>query len=159
MIQKVEVTEEHKAWVTDCLRKHWSEPMVVSRGKVHQADELPGFIALWNGKPSGLVTYSISENQCEIVTLNSEVEEKGIGTALIEAVKATARAAECNRLWVITTNDNIEAIRFYQKRGFELAVVHRNAIEHSRKLKQSIPLIGNHGIPIRDEVEFEIILL
>jgi GNAT superfamily N-acetyltransferase len=74
---------------------------------------------------------------------------------LIDAVRQEAQRAGCKRLWLITTNDNLTALRFYQRRGFVLVAVHRNAVELSRKLKPQIPLIGEHGIPIRDEIELE----
>ncbi|MGI6669783.1 MAG: GNAT family N-acetyltransferase [Acetivibrionales bacterium] len=93
-----------------------------------------------------------------MTSLNSFEENRGIGTALIKGVIDVARKNDCKRVWLITTNDNIEAIRFYQKKGFELKAVHINAIELSRKLKPSLPLIGMHGIPIKHEFEFEIML-
>jgi ribosomal protein S18 acetylase RimI-like enzyme len=107
---------------------------------------------------AGLVTYHIAGNGCEIVTLDSLRPSLGIGTTLIESVKAAAGAAGCRRLWLITTNDNLHALGFYQKRGFRLAAVHPGAVNESRKLKPEIPLIGNDGIPIRDEIELEIVL-
>ncbi|MNV93512.1 hypothetical protein D3C71_1882140 [compost metagenome] len=61
-------------------------------------------------------------------------------------------------MWLITSNDNTRAIRFYQKRGLDLKAVHRDAITEARKLKPSIPLIGMDGIPIRHELEFELTL-
>ena len=140
------------------LKEWWASPRVVSRGKLHQADELPGFIAMKDGKPAGLITYKITGDQCEIVTMNSLVEGKGIGSALIDAVKNVAVNAGCQRVWLITTNDNTKALRFWQKRGFLLVNVHRNALEKSRRLKPEIPLTGNDSIPIRDEIELEIIL-
>ena len=79
-------------------------------------------------------------------------------SAEIEAVKEVACKAGCRRLWLITTNDNLNALRFYQKRGFALVAVHRNALEISRKFKPEIPLIGADGIPLRDEIELEMIL-
>ena len=66
-----------------------------------------------------------------------------------------ARAGQCTRLWLITTNDNLRALRFYQRRGFRLAALHRDALETSRRLKPSISEIGFHGIPLRDELELE----
>ncbi len=132
--------------------------MMVTRGKMHQADELPGFIAVHEGKPAGLVTYHINGNECEIVSMNSLVERTGIGSALIDAVKDVAAKAGCKRLWLITSNDNTAALRFYQKRGFSLVAVYRNAVEQSRKLKPEIPLIGNDGIPLRDEIELGMFL-
>jgi DNA-3-methyladenine glycosylase I len=59
------------------------------------------------------------------------------------------------RIWLITTNDNIDALRFYQKRGYEMKTVHRYAMEVSRKTKPQIPFEGKYGIPIRDEIEME----
>jgi GNAT superfamily N-acetyltransferase len=152
------LVEGDKAWVAHLLKEWWAGPRIVTRGKLHHADELPGFIAIQDSKPAGLITYDIVGEQCEIVTMNSLVEGKGIGSALIDAVKNVAVTAGCKRLWLITTNDNTAALRFWQKRGFRLAAAHRNAIEKSRLLKPEIPLTGNDGIPIRDEIELEMIL-
>jgi len=148
----------HHNLVTELLNKHWGSTMVVTRGRIHHADKLPGFIVVMGDQIEALVTYHIDNRECEIVTLNSTVEKQGLGTALIKAVKNAAISAGCKRLWLITTNDNLAAVRFYQKRGFTLVAVHRKAIEKSRKLKPEIPLIGIDGIPIRDEIELEIVL-
>lgn len=129
---------------------------MVSRGVVHAIDALPGFVASEQGNPVGLGTYRIQGQACEITSLDSTSERRGVGTALIEAIKKVAQQAGCQRLWLITTNDNTHALRFYQKRGFELVALHRNAMEDARKLKPQIPLIGNDGIPLRDEIELEI---
>jgi ribosomal protein S18 acetylase RimI-like enzyme len=150
--------KDDRAWVAGLLKEAWAGPVVVSRGKLHRADRLPGFVAVEENRPAGLITCRIDGKECEIVTMNSLDEGKGIGTALIEAVKDAAARAGCRRLWLITTNDNTKALRFYQKRGFSLAAVHRNAVEASRKLKPEIPLTGNDGIPIRDEIEMELLL-
>jgi DNA-3-methyladenine glycosylase I len=93
---------------------------------------------------------------CEIVTLDSMNAGAGVGSALIETVRETARQSGCQRLWLVTTNDNLNALRFYQKRGLRLVALRPNAIEESRRIKPQIPLIGNDGIPLRDEIELEI---
>ncbi len=59
------------------------------------------------------------------------------------------------RLVVVTTNDNLNALRFYQKRGFILVQLRPNALARSRQLKPQIPLVGMDGIPLRDEIELE----
>jgi RimJ/RimL family protein N-acetyltransferase len=125
---------------------------------MHNADELPGFIGEQQDELVGLLTYRIEGDECEIVTMNSVVQETGIGTALLEAVKDAASSANCKRLWLITTNDNTHALRLFQKRGFSLVAVHRNALEASRRLKPEIPFTGMDGIPIRDEIELELLL-
>lgn len=79
----------------------------------------------------------------------------GIGTALIEAAARAAAIVGCSRPWLITTNDNVEALRFYQRRGFRICAAHVNALEASRRLKPEIPVTGRHGIPLRDEIELE----
>jgi GNAT superfamily N-acetyltransferase len=152
------ITESDRPWIQDLLQKHWGSTQVVSRGRIYQADALPGFLAGQWGHRVGLITYHLENGQCEIVSLNSLVGKQGIGTALIEAVRQQALEAGCNRLWLITTNDNMEALRFYQKRGFRLVQVHRNAIEQSRQLKPDIPLVADNGIPIRDELELELLV-
>jgi ribosomal protein S18 acetylase RimI-like enzyme len=152
------LSEGDRGWVRSLLREHWGDARVVSRGRVHQADQLPGFVATQENQPVGLVTYRVEGDACEIVSLDSLVEGSGIGSALIEAVKEAASAAGCRRLWLITTNDNAHALRFYQRRGFVLAALHRNALERSRELKPEIPLIGMDGIPLWDEIELEMIL-
>lgn len=152
------IEDKDRTWVADLLKEWWAGPLIVTRGRQHYADKYPGFIAEVEGKRSGLVTYNVSGKDCEIVTMNSLVEKIGIGSALIDAVKDAAKKAGCQRLWLITTNDNTHALRFYQKYGFELVAVHRNAIAESRRLKPGIPLTGNDGILLRDEIELEILL-
>ena len=145
-------------WVAQFMHEQWGSDKVISRGVIHYPQSLPGFVALYKGEKVGLVTYNIVEGSCEIVILNSTLPSSGVGTALIEAVWDIAIKSGCKRLWLITTNDNLNALRFYQKRGFVLVAVHRNALEQSRKLKPEISLIGNDGIPLRDEIELEITL-
>jgi GNAT superfamily N-acetyltransferase len=130
----------------------------VTRGKVHDTSELPGFTAIVGDEPLGLATYRIHGDQCEMVSLNSLVEGIGIGSALVDAVAGQAREHGCRRLWLITTNDNLDAVHFYQKRGFHLVAVHRNALEQTRRLKPGLPLTGIDGIALRDEIELEMLL-
>ncbi len=103
----------------------------------------------------GLVTYHLEDDACEIVTLDSDLPGQGVGTALVRAVRQFARDEGCRRLWLVTTNDNLSALRFYQKRGFTLAALRTNAVERARELKPELPLVGNDGIPLRDEIELE----
>ena len=151
-----QTTPSDSEWVKCLLRDHWGSSNVVSRGKVYQGDQLPGLFATCRDEKIGLITYSFHGTECEIVTLDSVRENRGVGSALLKAVEALARQAGCTCLRLITTNDNLKALRFYQKRGFMLIALHRNAVGHSRTLKPEIPLRGNDGIPIRDELELEL---
>jgi ribosomal protein S18 acetylase RimI-like enzyme len=150
--------EADREWATELLAREWGDVTVVSRGRVHDPMRLPGFVAERDGEPVGLVTYYVDGDACELVTLNSLVPEMGIGSALLSTVKAAVSTAGCRRLWLITTNDNTPALRFYQRQGFRLAALHRDAVSESRALKPQIPLMGLDGIPIRDELELEYLL-
>jgi ribosomal protein S18 acetylase RimI-like enzyme len=150
--------ESDRPYIRDTFLK-WGDEFVVTRGRKVYFGDVEGFCAFDNSDDRlGLVTYQISTDQCEIITLDTSMKRFGIGTALIEAVKARARLSGCRRLWLITTNDNVSALRFYQLIGFHVVAVHTNAIAESRRLKPSIPMTGRHGIPIRDELEFEMTL-
>jgi len=152
------ISEKYRDKVNKILKEEWNSPPIVSRGKIIDTTNLPGFLYIEDEVIKGVITYNIENDECEIVTLNSFEENKGIGTALVNEVLKIAKEEGCKRLWLITTNDDIDAIRFYQKKGFDLKAVHNNAIEISRKLKPGIPLIGMYNIPIKHELEFEIIL-
>jgi len=145
-------TPADRDWIASRAKELWGADFVVSRGVAHRVAELPGFVAWMRKQRVGVTTYHLGEADCELVTLDALRPRIGIGTALVEAVRKAA--AGC-RLWLITTNDNVDAIRFYQRRGFVLTAVHPNAIENSRRLKPQIARIGNYGIPIRDELVFE----
>jgi N-acetylglutamate synthase-like GNAT family acetyltransferase len=150
------VTPEDQEWVLEFMDIRWGAIRMVSRGQMYLPHELPGFIAEREGEKVGLLTYHVEDNACEIVTVDSVETGQGIGTRLLEAIKKKARDAGYRRLWVITTNDNLDALAFYQKRGFILVALHCDALSLSRRLKPEIPLVGKYGIPLRDEIELEL---
>lgn len=152
------INPSDRPWILNLIEKRWGTNRVVTRGKIHEIKQLPGFIAHNSSDRLGLLTYLISNGDIEIVTLDSLVENIGVGTALISQARSLAEQAACQRIWLITTNDNMPALHFYQKKGFHLVAVHQNALDYSRTLKPEIPLIGLEGIPLRDEIELEIIL-
>ncbi|MBN1285233.1 MAG: GNAT family N-acetyltransferase [Anaerolineae bacterium] len=142
-----------RAWAAGLLTERWGSALLVSRGHLWDATTLPGFVAEIDTEPAGLVTYRIDGEECEVTSLDSLRAGQGVGAALLEVVHRAARAAGCRRAWLITTNDNTHALRFYQRRGYCLTALYPGAVEHSRRLKPSIPLVGMDGIPLRDEIE------
>lgn len=153
-----QLKSQYQADARAFVLKYWGTRRMVSRGILYNVLDYAGFIALVDNVIAGILTYRIDEGECEVLLLQSAVEGMGIGAALIDATKQVAQNTNCHRLCLITSNDNVHAIRWYQKRGFTIAAVHINAIEQSRKLKPEIPLTGFDDIPLRDEIEFEIIL-
>lgn len=136
--------------------EYWGADFMVTRGKIYKPEQLSGFVVEENNDWLGLVTYVIEDQEMEITSLDSLSEGKGIGTALLDAAINEARQQNCKRLFLITTNDNLNALGFYQRRGWELVKIYRDAINESRKIKPGISLIGENNIPLRDEIELEI---
>ena len=152
------IEEKDKDWVAEKTKLLWESTTIVSRGKKYEMTDLPGFIAYVGGEPAGFIVYNEKDNQLEIVGILTIIQEQGVGTALVEVVLAQAKEKKHSRVWLVTTNDNLPAMRFYQKRGFRFAALHKNAVEQSRKIKPEIPKKGMHDIPLRDELEFESVL-
>lgn len=152
------VGEEERGRLAELLKREWGSIEVISRGRAHDLSECPALFSLDGDRVVGLVTYRIDGEDCELLTIDAFERGRGVGSQLLEAVAGRARAAGCQRLWLITTNDNLDAIRFYQRRGLRLVAVHVGAVDEARRLKPEIPHVGEYGIPIRDELEFEVSL-
>lgn len=108
----------HLDFVRSEMTGHWGSPVIYSRDKRYDADRLPGFVALLNGRPVGHVTYSLDRDECGVVTLSATIEGAGIGTALVAAAVEQARARDCRRALLTMSNDNLRALAFYQRRGW-----------------------------------------
>jgi GNAT superfamily N-acetyltransferase len=154
------LTRGDRAWLAKSLHAHWGSIHVVSRGRLFEdVTRLPGIVAEARpGHPIGFALLRLEEDEAEVVVLQSLEEGRGAGTALLEAARAHAQAAGCRRLWLVTTNDNLHALRFYQRRGWDWIAMHRDAVVESRRLKPEISSLGADDIPIRHELEFELAL-
>ncbi len=150
-----ELSDDDRLWVKERTELLFGGDFVLSRAEVHDPHKLPGFIATEGCERVGLITYDISDGVCEIVTIDALCQYMGVGTLLLEKVEAMAREAGCTKLWTITTNDRIDAQRFFQKRGFVMSGVRVEGMTKIRLLKPNVPKIGDYGIPVRDEIEFE----
>ncbi len=151
-------TPNDRAWIAEILARYWGGPLIVAaEQRVIDATQIPALIA---GERYGLATYVIDPAgaDAELVTLNAFNPRRGVGTALIEALVANLRAAGVATLRVSTTNDNLDALRFYQRRGFRLTALHPGAIDAARKAKPAIPLIGNYGIALRDRLDLMLVI-
>ena len=137
------------------LRERWGSHLVVTRGNLYDASKLPS-ISIMESGIKGLLTYDIKGDSIEMITLDSLI--KGGGRRLINEIIDISKSLGIRRIWLITTNDNVPAMKFYKKMGFEICAIHWDSVEVSRKLKPEIPLYGLNGIPIRHEIEFELLV-
>jgi ribosomal protein S18 acetylase RimI-like enzyme len=138
--------------------EHWGGEEMITRGNVYRPEQLDGFVVEEDEEWVGLLTFVVKDDECEVTSLDSLREGQGIGSKLIDQATEEARTQGCKRLFLITTNDNLNALGFYQKRGFEIAAIYRGAVNESRKRKPGIPLVGHNNIPLRDEIELEMSL-
>lgn len=145
-------------WIETYVISAWSAPVIASRGVLHRPASLPGFVAERHGAFAGLVTLHQAGDACEVVTLNSATPSLGVGRALMAAAEQWAREHGCHRFWLLTTNDNTRALRLYQRLGMRIVAIHLGAIDEERRLKPEIPLLGEDGVPIHDEIELAKIL-
>jgi ribosomal protein S18 acetylase RimI-like enzyme len=157
MIEVRPLADSDRPWSLQVESETWSVPAVARLGELVDPTGLPGFIARLDGEPAGLATYAIRGEDCELVTIRSLREGRGVGRSLLDAVREVAIAAGCTRLWLVTTNDNVRALELYQRWGMEIVAFHRHAVTEARRtLKPTIPERGAHGIPIAHEFELEL---
>ena len=142
------------------VSERWGSPLIVSREAAYDIRKIDCLLAVDTATDRwlGVAGYRFSHGDCELVLLEAFDRYCGVGTALLGAVSRIAVQMNSRRLWLVTTNANVDAIRFYQRRGMRLARVWVDAITRARRtLKPEIPMVGDYGIPITDELEFEIV--
>lgn len=149
------IDSANREMVNVFIREHWYTTTMIIRGKQIDMTRTEGFFLLEKENIIGLLTYIVYDGILEITSLDSLRENQGIGSALVNMAVREAAERGLQKVVLITTNDNINAIRFYQKRGFDMARLFRNAVDAARKLKPEIPLIGENAIPLHHEIEFE----
>lgn len=152
------ISTSDRTLVDEFIRQQWYTTTMIIRGKEVDMTQTEGFYVKEQEDIIGLITYLVSDDVLEVTSLNSLCENQGIGTRLVDAVIREAKDRKLKKILVVTTNDNINAIKFYQKRGFDMARLYHNALDISRKIKPEIPLIGDHSIPLRHEIEFELLI-
>ena len=147
--------ESDRGWAKEVISAEFGGPLQARRGELIDVLALPGLVAGQDGQPVGILTYRREKGACELAFIAALERHRGIGSALLDALRR--EVADCERIWLVTTNDNLEALRFYQRRGFVLSALRAGAVDDSRRrLKPQISSVGEFGIPIRDELELEL---
>ena len=152
------INQDNRERINQFIIHQWFTMQMVVHGESINLGEADGWYACDNNEIIGLVTYHIAGNEMEILSLDSLIENKGTGTALLHQALLDAKNAGLTRVRLITTNDNLHALRYYQKRGFDIIGFNYNALDEARKIKPEIPLTGMDGIPLKHEIELELLL-
>ncbi len=153
------VTVEDRDKVREIMLQEWGSELMIVHQDSFYPHLLPGFVAESNQEWTGLITYEIRGEECEILTLNSFTPRQGIGDVLINTIEETAQQLGCRSLMLVTTNDNLNALGFYQRRGFCIVSIEVGAVIEARKHKPEIPLIGRNSIPLGDEITLKKLLV
>jgi len=148
--------EADRGWIDALMLERWSGPTQVANGREYRPAELPAFIAVEGSERVGYAPFEVIGDTCWVALLQSLSEGRGIGSALVRAVVQEGRALACARIAVITTNDNLRAARLYEHVGFRVAEIRPGAVTASRAIKPTIPLFGEGGVSITDEIEYEL---
>lgn len=152
-LNAIPIKGEDRSMIKELFIRNWgSAEMVISSG-IYNCDELDGFYTKNEaGVIEGLVTYVLRDKECEIISLDSFKEGSGIGSTLVMEVEIAALKRGIETISIITTNDNLNALKFYQKRGFRITEVREGAVDDARKVKGAIPVEGYYAIPLHDEL-------
>jgi ribosomal protein S18 acetylase RimI-like enzyme len=150
----VPIDSSLRAWAGAVVSEYFGSPRVVSRGRMHDVSRLPGLVALLDGKPVGYLGYWVDGADVEIVALVSTRTRRGVARALISELDAIVSAQGVRRIVLVTTNDNVPAQRFYRACWFRLVATYVGAVAESRRLKPEIPILGEGGVLVEDELEY-----
>lgn len=144
-------------WADALIAAHQGSRMTARLGELLDPLLLPGLVAEVDGARVGLMTVHESPDAgLEVLTLHASPRGTGAGSVLLETALQVAGASGHPRLWLVTTNDNVDAIGFYLRHGLRVAAVHAGAVDADRALKPEIPAANpDNGLPIRDLVELE----
>ncbi len=126
-------------------------------GATHDVLAFPGYAA-WQGEELvGLATWTEERPRAELAALVVAADRRGAGiaSALLEWVAAAGRKHGTHVLWLVTTNDNLDALRLYQRHAFRITELRAGSVDAAREQKPEIPRTGAYGIPLRDELVLE----
>ncbi len=151
-----EVRDSDRQELAEFIERHWHSKLVMSRGRAFYPHQEEGFVERRDGKIVGVLSYRVDEGGMEILTLNSTLEGQGIGSSLMLDTIEKARQLGCRQIWLTTTNDLLRAIGFYQRLGFRMTAINLGAVDEARKTKPQIPMVGERGVPIHDEIVMEL---
>lgn len=155
-MMRTAIQDSDREEVRRFIEQRWHGPLVMSHGKSYYPHKEQGLIERRDGQIAGLLTYHVDHKDMELLTLNSTLEGKGIGSSLMLDAIATAREIKCERIWLTTTNDKLRAVGFYQRLGFRMAAINLGVVDEARKTKPEIPLTGERGVEVHDEIVMEL---
>ncbi len=140
------------------IAERWGGETMAVHGRLYNIAGLDALVSTTEDGLVGVLTYVVEDDVLEVVSCDADPAGCGVGRALAGAAVDLARRGSLRRVWATTTNDNLAALGFWQAVGFHLAALRPGAVKDARRLKSTISERGHRGLPIRDEIDLEMIL-
>jgi GNAT superfamily N-acetyltransferase len=149
-----EAADRERELALELFRRDFGRTGLVAFGQVMNLDAAPTLVAEMNGEVAGALAYRLVDAGLHVIALATDPmwQRSGVGSYLVAEAELLARRLTIPRVIVSMTNDNLPALYFYQRRGYFVAEWTPNAVA---KQSKSASLVGFAGIPIRDEVRLE----
>jgi GNAT superfamily N-acetyltransferase len=148
-----EATDADRSAARALFHRDFGRTKIVAFGEVMDIDQMPALVAIMRDEPSGALAYRLLGDALHVVALATDPmwQRSGVGGYLVAEAELLARRLNLRRLVVCTTNDNLPALYFYQRRGYRLIeLVPDSIIKHTRQAHA-----GFAGVPVRDEIRLE----
>jgi GNAT superfamily N-acetyltransferase len=152
-----EATDADREAARELFERDFGRTHIVAFGEVMDVDQMPALVAVAHTDPSGALAYRLLGDALHIVALATDPmwQRSGVGAYLVAEAELLARRLKLARVVVATTNDNLPALYFYQRRGYRLtALVPESVVQHTHQQQD-----GFAGIPVRDEIRLEKLLV
>jgi ribosomal protein S18 acetylase RimI-like enzyme len=136
------------------FRRDFGRATVIGFGDSMVIEDCPMLVAEMRGELAGALAYRLLPDALHIVALATDPmwQRSGVATHLEGEATFIAQRHGVSRLLFATTNDNLPALYFYQRRGWTITgVVIGGMLEHFG----GQPGVGFSGIPVRDEIRLE----
>ena len=148
-----EMTDADRPTARELFQRDFGRTKIVAFGEVMDIDQMPALVAIMRDEPSGALAYRLLGDALHIVALATDPmwQRSGVGGYLVAEAELLARRLHLKRIVVSTTNDNLPALYFYQRRGYRLTdLVPDSVIKHTRQEQA-----GFAGVPVRDEIRLQ----
>jgi ribosomal protein S18 acetylase RimI-like enzyme len=149
-----EATAAEQDAALELFRRDFGRTSIASFGEVIPLSETSTIVAEMQGDVSGALAWRPRENALQIVALATEPmwQRSGVGGHLVAEAEVVARRTGATRVVLATTNDNLPALYFYQRRGYRITDVVRDAWRDHAELTIGV---GFASIPVLDELRLE----
>ncbi len=140
--------------IEEMVKLFWGDPKQLMFNQSFIVTEYPAIVVKNNGKLVGFISYTPFDDDAVLILalgILPQFQGCGIGKELVAHIEKIAQKQGHQRLLVVTTNDNLPALAFYQRIGFQLYEVVPNVV--AQKLGGLYPGIAD--IPIRDELRLQ----